>query len=74
MAMKKILIVDDEEAMLDVLEKKLKTDRYQVLRATRADEALEQIRKELPDLVLMDIILPDEEGSDVVKTLQAHGL
>lgn len=68
-ATKTILVVDDEKEVLDWLEKKLSGENYAVLRASAAKEALEKTRKNSPDLILMDIVLPDMEGSDVVRTL-----
>jgi CheY-like chemotaxis protein len=68
-AVKTILVVDDEKEVLDWLEKKLSGENYAVLRASAAKEALEKTRESKPDLVLMDIVLPDMEGSDVVRTL-----
>lgn len=68
-AAKTILIVDDEKEVLDWLEKKLSDENYAVLRASAAKEAIEKTRKSKPDLVLMDIVLPDMEGSEAVRTL-----
>ena len=70
MAGKKILVVDDEQAILDVLEKKLSVDGYEVLTAATGRDAFEKARSHLPDLILMDIVLPDIEGSVVVRNLQ----
>lgn len=66
---KAILIVDDEKDVLDWLEKKLTGENYRVIKARLAREALEKARKERPQLILMDIVLPDMEGSEVVRTL-----
>ena len=68
-AAKTILVVDDEKEVLDWLEKKLSGANYAVLRASAAKEALATARRNKPDLVLMDIVLPDMEGSEVVRTL-----
>ncbi|OGX27462.1 MAG: hypothetical protein A2705_04055 [Omnitrophica WOR_2 bacterium RIFCSPHIGHO2_01_FULL_52_10] len=68
-AVKTILVVDDEKEVLDWLEKKLSGENYAVLRASAAKEALEKTRKSKPDLILMDIVLPDMEGSDAVRIL-----
>ncbi len=68
-AAKTILVVDDEKEVLDWLEKKLSSENYVILRASMAKEALEKTRKSKPDLVLMDIVLPDMEGSEAVRIL-----
>ncbi len=69
MAAKIILVVDDEKEVLDGLEKKLSNETYVVLKALTAKEALEKSRRHKPDLVLMDIVLPDMEGSEAVRIL-----
>lgn len=66
---KTVLVVDDEKEVLDWLEKKFSGMNCAVLRASTAKEALEKTRKSKPDLVLMDIVLPDMEGSDAVRIL-----
>lgn len=70
MPAKKILVVDDEQGIRDVLEQKLTADGFEVLLATTGQEAIDQIFSQHPDLVLMDIVLPDIEGSEIVKRLQ----
>ncbi|MBI5416120.1 MAG: response regulator [Candidatus Omnitrophica bacterium] len=66
---KTILVVDDEQEVLDFLEKKLPEQGYNVLRAATAMEAIREARKNLPQLILMDIVLPDMEGSEAVRLL-----
>jgi DNA-binding response OmpR family regulator len=70
MAGKKVLIVDDEQAMLEVLERRLKAENFEVILATNGQEATEKIFQHKPDLIFMDIALPDIEGSDIVRRLQ----
>jgi CheY-like chemotaxis protein len=74
MAAKIILVVDDEKEVLDWLEKKLSSEAYVVLMALTAKEALEKARRHKPDLILMDIVLPDMEGSEVVRILANDSL
>lgn len=64
-----ILAVDDEQEVLDFLEKKLSDQNYHVLRAVTAKEAIEQAKENLPNLIIMDIVLPDMEGSEAVRVL-----
>ncbi len=64
-----ILIVDDENDVLDWLDNKLFGEHYIVLRASTAKEALEKAQKEKPHLILIDIMLPDMEGAQVVQIL-----
>ena len=74
MAAKIILVVDDEKEVLDWLEKRLSGETYVVLMALTAREALEKARRHKPDLILMDIVLPDIEGSEVVRILAEDSL
>ncbi|MCU0641157.1 MAG: sigma-54 dependent transcriptional regulator [Candidatus Margulisbacteria bacterium] len=65
----KILVVDDEKSMRDSLHLLLK-DRYHVLLAGSGREAIEQIRKQPIDLVLLDIRLPEIDGIEVLKLIK----
>lgn len=67
---KKILIVDDDRTTLFLLEKNLLKEGYQVATAGNGQEAIDQIKKVSPDFIVMDILLPDIPGPDVVKALQ----
>ncbi len=70
--MKKILVVDDESDVLKVLAKELTVAGYHVTTAVNAREALEKAKDIVPDLVLMDLILPDMGGAETVKTLKGY--
>ena len=63
---KKILIIEDEPAELFVLKKMLNEAGFQVLTANDGQIGLESIKKYLPDLVLLDIILPKINGFDIL--------
>ena len=62
MSEKKILIVDDERDIIIYLTTLLKENGYQVLQAQSAEEALEKILNEKPDLVCLDIMMPKQSG------------
>ncbi len=68
--MKKILIVEDEEILLELLAKKLDQEGYKVLTATDGGKGLEKIKKEKPDLVLLDIVMPKMGGFEVMAKIQ----
>ena len=70
MLYRKILVVDDDEEILQLMEKKLVAQGYQVIRAQLGMEAVEKARSQSPDLILMDIVLPDIDGSEAVKLIQ----
>lgn len=72
MAAEKILIVDDEEDILNLLEKKLMKEDYEVLKAATAQDALQKAQKSSPQLILMDIALPDMEGPAAVRLLSEN--
>ena len=70
MSNKKILIVDDEEELLFLVDKKLSQEGYETFNAKSGVEAIEQAKQNLPDLILMDIVLVDMDGPETVKVLQ----
>ena len=69
---KRILVVDDEEDILNLLSYNLKKAGFDVLTAEDGPEALELAVKELPGLILLDIMLPNMEGTEVLKRLKAN--
>ncbi len=66
---KKILAVDDEHEVLMLLEKRLSSAGYEVITASNGKSALEMARKEKPDLVILDILMPDMDGSETAAVL-----
>ncbi len=66
---KKILVVDDEEDVQVCLGNILKRNNYKVIIAANGSNGLDLAKKELPDLIILDIMLPDIEGSDVASKL-----
>ena len=65
-----ILIVDDERDLLSVLEFNLKQAGFETLLATSGAEALAQLRRRVPDLVLLDLMLPDLSGTEVCRAIK----
>jgi DNA-binding response OmpR family regulator len=65
----RILIVDDEPPIVDVLAYNLQRAGYQVVIARDGEEALAQARREQPDLVILDLMLPKLDGIEVCKAL-----
>lgn len=66
-----ILVADDETDTLDLLEITLGRAGYRVLRALNGREALDLARSERPDLVILDIMMPQLSGLDVLAALRA---
>jgi len=75
MGRKLILVVDDEEHVLSAIKETL-IDRYDVLTANTGRDALNKIDENNPDLVIMDILMPEVDGFEAVKILheQRHPL
>ena len=67
---KKILIVEDEEIMLDLLGRKLKKEGYEVFTATNGEEGIEVMKAQKPDLILLDIIMPKMGGFEVMRRMR----
>jgi CheY-like chemotaxis protein len=65
-----ILCVDDEESALNALKRTLFDQPYRVLTALTGEEAINKAREELPDMALVDIMMPGMAGFDVVKMLR----
>jgi two-component system alkaline phosphatase synthesis response regulator PhoP len=70
MAKEKILVVDDEEDILELLKFKLSQEGYQVSCAASGEEALRCVRSEPPDLVVLDLMLPGIDGIEVARELK----
>lgn len=72
MAKQKIMVVEDEESLLK-LESILLTSRgYEVCSVSNGKDALEQLEKEKPDLVLLDVMLPEMDGFEVCRQIKAN--
>ena len=69
MISKKILIIEDEEVLLGLLQKKLTKEGYRVLLARDGEVGLKIMNKEKPDLVLLDIIMPVKDGFEVMEVM-----
>ena len=66
-----ILLVDDTESNLRLLGPLLRAEGWSVAAATRGEQALQLIRQRLPDLVLLDVMMPDMDGFEVCRRLRA---
>ncbi len=67
---KKILIVEDNPQNMRLIEMALSAESYTLLEATNGEEALEVVKKERPDLIIMDIQLPKMSGLEVTRKLR----
>ncbi len=68
----RVLVVDDEKANLDLLEALLKPAGFAVIRAGGGREGIDLARSQMPNLILLDLMMPDLTGFDVVEALRAE--
>jgi len=66
---KKILLVEDEELMINLLQRKLTKEGYEISVARDGEEGLKEMREIKPDLVLLDIIMPKMGGFEVMEEM-----
>ncbi len=67
---KKILVVDDEPDFLKVITMRLKANNYEVITATNGKECIEQAKKSSPDIIIMDIMMPELDGIATILKLR----
>lgn len=65
-----LLIVEDEKALSSVLEERLITEGYSVLKSTNGDEGLKLALENHPDLILLDILMPKSDGLTMLKKIR----
>ena len=68
--MKKILVVDDEKPILDIIKFNMAKEGYEVLTAFDGREALEVFAAENPDIIILDLMLPEIDGLEVARTIR----
>jgi two-component system, OmpR family, alkaline phosphatase synthesis response regulator PhoP len=67
---KKILLVDDEADIVSSIKARLEANNYEVIVAVDGQQALEMARKEIPDLIILDLMLPKIDGYRVCRLLK----
>jgi len=72
--MEKILVVEDEPDMVMGLRDNLEYEGYTVVTAGDGVEGLELAQQEMPDLIILDLMLPKKDGYDVCRELRAKGM
>jgi two-component system phosphate regulon response regulator PhoB len=70
MAKERILVVDDEEDLLELVRYNLTRDGYRVTCVSTGEDAIEQARRETPDLIVLDLLLPNVDGLEVCRRLK----
>lgn len=69
---KKILIIEDDEGIIDVLSTILESEHYKVLVSKTTDGVIKKIKDELPNIILLDLWVPGEEGKDLPKKIKSN--
>jgi len=66
----KILIIEDDKFLRGLIAQKLKAEGYEVTEAAEGREGLEKVKKEKPNLILLDLVLPGIDGFEVLKKIK----
>ena len=69
-ARKKILVVDDEKRIVSIIRRNLEVDGFDVVEAYNGAQAIDKFRTSLPDLVVLDVMMPDMDGFTVLETIR----
>lgn len=70
MSTKKILLIDDEQDILEILSYNLEKEGYEVVTASSGEEGIEIARKLVPDLILLDVMMPGKDGIETCQELR----
>src|SRR5258708_1822512 len=71
-AMKKIVLIEDDSDLYSLIQYNLEKEGFTMAGSQTGKGALDLCRRERPDLVILDIMLPDSDGLDICKGLRAH--
>jgi len=67
---KKILVVDDQKELVDAMKMRFEHDGYEVIEAYNGEECLKKAKEGLPDLIIMDIAMPQMDGYEAVREIR----
>lgn len=70
MGKQKILVVDDDQSIVKIVQRYLEQDGYDVLTAFNGETAIHNLRRHKPDLVVLDLMLPDRDGWDITRLIR----
>lgn len=66
----KILIIEDDKFLRELITKKISNEGFEIIEAVDGEQGIEKAKKEKPDLILLDIILPEIDGFEVLKQIK----
>ena len=66
----KILLVDDEQDILEIVSYNLSQEGYQIVTATNGREAISKAKKELPHLIILDVMMPEMDGIEACENIR----
>jgi two-component system KDP operon response regulator KdpE len=69
---RRILVIDDEERMVRFIRLNLEHDGFQVVEAFNSQQAMDKLRETLPDLILLDVMLPDIDGFELLRMVREN--
>jgi two-component system phosphate regulon response regulator PhoB len=70
---KTILIIEDSEVDMRLIEKSFQKTKYRILKATGGDAGIQMVQEEIPDVVILDCLLPQIRGEDICRKLKEDG-
>lgn len=68
---KVILVVDDDLTLREMYEERLKAEGFDIIQASNGEEAIQMAKQNMPNVIMLDIMMPKLNGFDVLKTLKA---
>ncbi len=68
--MKSILVIDDDSSIINVIKIRLEANNYQVITASNGEEGIKIAQSGKPDLIIMDIVMPNMSGGEAVRLLR----
>jgi CheY-like chemotaxis protein len=72
--MKKILVVDDEQDIVELVKNRLEANHYTVISASDGNQGIKMVEQQKPDLIIMDIMMPNMPGGEAVRLLRASSI
>ncbi len=67
---RKVLVIDDEPGIIEIVEANLEGDGFEVISAINGKEGLEKIKSDRPDLVVLDVMMPEMDGWEVLRRIE----